>query len=168
VRVYPLPVIKTLPDSVVCGGRTVILNAGSGFDNYQWSNGSIDSLTSVDSTGHGLGVYAVWVYVTRNGCVDRDTAYIQFVACPGMEDNELLGMFSIYPNPATEDFIIMQKSGKPDLLTIQIMDMKGIVVKQMMLENISNKIPISGFPKGTYILRINKGTKQIDYKFIKI
>lgn len=168
VRVYPLPVIKALPDSVVCGGRTVILNAGSGFDNYQWSNGSIDSLTSVDSIGHGLGVYAVWVYVTRNGCVDRDTAYIQFVACPGMEDNELLGMFSIYPNPATDEFIIMQKSGKPELLKIQIMDMKGIVVKQMMLENISNKIPISGFPKGTYILRINKGTKQIDYKFIKI
>jgi len=168
VIVHPLPVIKKLPDSLLCAGNSITLNAGTGFDNYQWSNGSVDPTTTVDSVGHGLGVYEIWVYVTKNGCVDRDTAYIDFITCSGIPDKELIKQFSIYPNPASDEIILKQKSNYADWLMIQILDMNGMAVRQMILEDISNRIPLSGLPRGTYFLRISKGEKQVDYKFIKI
>ena len=167
VRVYPLPVIKRLPDSVLCDGKTIKLHAGGGFDNYQWSNGSIDSVTTLNAS-KGLGLYELWVYVTKNGCADKDTARIEFVACPGIEDKDLLNEFSIYPNPTSSEIILRLKSNKSELLTVMILDMKGLVVRQLTLENVSNNIPVFDLPNGTYILRIYKGVKQVDYKFIKI
>ena len=168
VIVNPLPVVKRLPDTLLCGGNTITLDAGSGFDNYQWSNGSVDSQTTVDSIGHGLGIYAIWVYVTKNGCVDKDTAYIEFITCPGIQDKDFTDRFSVYPNPVSDEIIVKVKSNKPELLTIQITNINGQVIRQMILENVSNSIPVSNLSKGIYFLRINQGLKRAEYKFLKI
>jgi hypothetical protein len=167
VIVHPLPIVKKLPDSVLCNGKTITLHAGGGFDNYQWSDGSVDSITTV-SASHGLGLYEVWVYVTKKGCADKDTARITFIVCPGVQDKELLDQLSIYPNPVSNDIIVKFKSNRAELLKIQILDFKGLIIKQMNLENVSNIIPAGDIPQGVYILRILKGLRQVDYKFVKI
>ena len=168
VSVYAVPEILPLPDTMLCGGRTITLDAGVGFDNYLWTNGSIDQRTTVDSAGYGLGLYEIWVYVTKDGCVAKENARITFVVCPGLQDKELINEFALYPNPASDEIIIKVKSNIPELLHMQIMDLNGLIVKQMILENISNNIPVADLPRGTYILRIFKGAKKADYKFIKI
>src|SRR5690606_16761204 len=43
----PPPVVNLGPDRTACDGDTIIFNAGSGFDTYEWSNGTFDSLIVV-------------------------------------------------------------------------------------------------------------------------
>ncbi len=72
IVVDPLPVIDLGPDTSFCAGNSVILDAGSGFTNYNWNNGiSHNQILPVSTTG-------TWfVSVTDNkGCSNNDTINI--------------------------------------------------------------------------------------------
>ena len=56
------PEILVTGNTVLCTGETIVLNAGSGFDSYLWSNGSTASQITVSSAGN----YSV--EVDYNGC----------------------------------------------------------------------------------------------------
>jgi gliding motility-associated-like protein len=70
-------VIDLGPDVTVCGAQNVVLNAGTGFTNYQWSAGSQDSTQLVNITGS----YFV-AALTFAGCSVRDTIEVDFAAAP--------------------------------------------------------------------------------------
>lgn len=167
VIVYDLPHIRPLPDTTLCAGKQLELHAGPGFDNYQWSNGVTDSITVVDSTGHGFNTFPVWVYVTQYGCASKDTAYVQFAPCPGMEDHELVRKFLIFPNPAGLEITIMARSGSSENFSARIIDLKGIPLHEQEFNGIRNKLRVDQLKPGTYLLRIVQGTAVVDYKFIK-
>jgi len=63
------------PDTTICAGDSIILNAKSGFTSYQWQNGSIDSVFTVNSTG------TYWVQVTNPCGTYRDTIIITTQSC---------------------------------------------------------------------------------------
>ena len=157
VTIYPRPVITPLPDAEICADNSITLDAGSGFDNYLWSTGENTSSIIVDSSGYGIGLSYIWVYVTLNGCVDRDTANITFIACPGIQEITFSKNFSVYPNPANNEFLIsvFDKAILP--VELEIIDLKGDKVGSSKLRGTINKIDISEFPKGIYILKITKG-----------
>jgi gliding motility-associated-like protein len=72
VRIYPKPVI-TLPDSVLLySGSSINLHAGGGFWEYEWSNGSADSIIQVSSGGD----YSVRVK-DFNCCYNSDTTTVK-------------------------------------------------------------------------------------------
>ncbi len=168
VNVYNLPQIKRLPDTTLCAGKSLILNAGGGFDNYQWSNGAIDSITMVDSSGFGIGTKAVWVYVTKNGCANKDTAYIQFVICPGMNDQALSGTYLVYPNPVSSELIVKVRDGQTTPLEIRIVDMTGLVIRTSEHRQITNVIPVQDLIPGIYLIRIIRGSEVANFRFIKL
>jgi len=60
------------PDSVICPGNTVLLNARSGFTSYQWQDGSTDSVYLATQPG----TYFVEVGSACNGASFRDTVFI--------------------------------------------------------------------------------------------
>jgi PKD repeat protein len=64
------PVVNFGPDTTICSGSSIILNAGNSGATYLWSNGSADSQLEAFSEGE----YSV--EVTLNGCVARDTIYV--------------------------------------------------------------------------------------------
>jgi len=169
VSIFPVPVINPLPDTSLCANYQIILHAGSDFDNYLWSNGSTDSTVVVDSTGHGLGKFKIWVYVTKDGCATWDTAIINFITCPiGINDHDLFDFISIYPNPASEKLIISLISKDIGAVSVEIVDIKGeslngVIVLQKML----NEIDISFLRKGLYFLKIQSGRKTFNYKLNK-
>jgi gliding motility-associated-like protein len=67
LNVYPLPSINLGPDIAQCGNAS-LLNAGTGFTNYLWQDGSGADTFNVTSTG------TYWVGVTDvNNCVNADT-----------------------------------------------------------------------------------------------
>ncbi len=58
------------PDTTVCDNGILELNAGSGFDTYEWNDGTTDSTY----TAYGAGEY--WVEITTPCGVQRDTIEI--------------------------------------------------------------------------------------------
>lgn len=60
-------------DTNLCLGDSILLDAGSGFVSYEWSNGMTNSSVNIDTTG----LYWVNVYDSI-GCIDRDTVLITY------------------------------------------------------------------------------------------
>lgn len=60
-----LPVLDLVTDTVFCETSTIILDAGSGFDTYVWSNGDLTQTTAINASG----VYTVTVTNT-DGCAN--------------------------------------------------------------------------------------------------
>jgi len=169
VIINPRPNIQNLPDTSLCANYTITLHAGSGFDNYLWSNGSTDSTIVVDSTGYGLGVTPFWVYVTLNGCVDKDTGMVTFIICPiGFPDHEISADLHIFPNPATDEITFYATKLIGTLVHIEILDPSGriILLERKVIENI-NKINLTGLSKGLYLFRVTSGNKAFLYRFVK-
>ncbi|MDO6429594.1 gliding motility-associated C-terminal domain-containing protein [Flavitalea sp. BT771] len=71
IGVYPKPSVNIGPDTSICRDSVYIFNAGSGFSNYLWQDGSSDSVLYTSLPG----IY--WVSVTdQNGCSTSDSARI--------------------------------------------------------------------------------------------
>jgi len=168
VNVVPLPVIEPLRDTVLYLNQSVTLFAGSGFDNYLWSNGSTDDFTIIDSTGMGLGVHHVWVYVTKDGCADRDTAKITFILWPiGIDEQLSIKSFSVFPNPSTQEVFVLPKSVIPKNIKYEVVDLFNRKLLKGMMDNNLTRINVSQLPNGNYILRITVGETLFNYRLIK-
>ena len=70
-NVYSLPVVSLNQDSTICFGSQRILNAGNGFNNYLWNNGSASQTMIVN----GIGLYGV-IVTDDHGCKGGDTTII--------------------------------------------------------------------------------------------
>ncbi|HWB27582.1 MAG TPA: gliding motility-associated C-terminal domain-containing protein [Chitinophagaceae bacterium] len=68
VSVYPQPVINLGSDTSICVGDSIILNAGTGFTSYSWSNGSNSPSTVINQAGK----YNL-IAITGNNCTVRDS-----------------------------------------------------------------------------------------------
>lgn len=71
VNVFRSPVISLGSDTSFCVGDSLLLNAGSGFVQYNWNNGS----NAQQVTGYSAGVYSVEA-MTAEGCKSFDTLRI--------------------------------------------------------------------------------------------
>ena len=61
LTVNPQPLLNLGPDTVLCPGNTILLNAKKGFATYQWQDGSTDSTFIVTTTG-------TYFITTSNAC----------------------------------------------------------------------------------------------------
>jgi gliding motility-associated-like protein len=71
VNRYPTPMVDLGKDTTLCGGQTIVLQAGNSFTDYLWSNGIISSSQTVTASGK------YYVTVTDgNNCKVADTINI--------------------------------------------------------------------------------------------
>ena len=70
------PTVNLGNDTTICSGTTLTLNAGAGFDSYQWNTGATTSSINVSAGG----TYSVTV--TAGLCSARDTINITVVNTP--------------------------------------------------------------------------------------
>ncbi|MDD4603136.1 MAG: T9SS type A sorting domain-containing protein [Bacteroidales bacterium] len=167
-KVNPLPAVFAQPDTTLCVENSIILHAGPGFDNYQWSNGATDSITIVDSVGRGIGFFPIWVYVTKNGCANMDTAYVNFIACTGIQENNAFNPFRVFPNPADQEICISDLSyHEKETVTVNILDLNGKVIRHLKLCEPLYTIRVADFLPGCYFINIIKGKQRFDFQFIK-
>jgi len=98
----PLPSVYLGTDTTITTEDSLILYAGSGYDSYNWVNGSTAETLFIDGTIHSPGTYAVWVEVYNAvGCMIADTILLT-ISEPVFVDetskpDEL--SISISPNP---------------------------------------------------------------------
>jgi len=75
VKLNPTPLISLDKDSVICEGTARRLDAGPGYSQYTWSNGSTNNFILASDTGR------YWVSVTgQDGCKGSDTTYLSRMA----------------------------------------------------------------------------------------
>ena len=78
VTVFHSPMIKLGADTAICSGDSLLLDAGTGFSQYQWSNGVTVQQVNVKT----VGSYSV-IGITVEGCRSYDTlAITQLFALP--------------------------------------------------------------------------------------
>ena len=76
INVYTLPVVSLGPDTTQCGG-SILLDAGPGYTQYLWQNGSSAGTYNAYTTG------LYWVKVTDvNTCTDTDSVQVTINPVP--------------------------------------------------------------------------------------
>ncbi|MFK8038935.1 MAG: PKD domain-containing protein [Crocinitomicaceae bacterium] len=73
---FVIDIFELGPDTTICNSDSLVLNVDNSNNNILWSNGSITSSITIDSTN----VY--WVEVSNNGCFYSDTIDITVLPAP--------------------------------------------------------------------------------------
>lgn len=150
------------PDTSFCGHLSTVLDAGSGFSGYMWSDGSTGQTNQVDSTLYGLGPVIFWVDVTDiGGTVKRDSISINFLDCASIFEFGKGVKVSVYPNPNRGIFEIRAENLVDDLM-ITLTDMAGREIIQRKLsalqgDRITSQMDLTGHLTGPYLLRLSTG-----------
>jgi hypothetical protein len=158
IIVHPLPVVFLGNDTNVVPGASVLLNAGPGFNSYQWSTGATSQTIVVDSSGQGMGIKTIWVMVTDNYyCHGRDTIKINFVNNPGIEEESNMLNFRVYPNPTDGMVRLDFANGVPGSGMIELMTIEGKQVRSFNLTKQKHpvQLDLGNLPEGVYFLRIS-------------
>ena len=139
---------------IVCAANSAVVNAGSGFSSYNWSNGSIASAITVDSNGTGLGTEIISVEVTgAQGCVNRDTIEVTFDLCAKITDPFYEENFvKIFPNPFSKDFNLTTEK----IVSLSIYDVCGQLLEQR--DHINGHISAGeNLLPGVYFIEVKSG-----------
>ncbi|MNU19462.1 hypothetical protein D3C71_76890 [compost metagenome] len=85
IQLYIIPLVYslTLVDKTICQGATTTLDAGVGFDSYEWSTGA----TTSTITGVGVGNY--WVKLTTGSCTAQQYVKVLPASSPEISNVEV-------------------------------------------------------------------------------
>ena len=144
VVIYALPTVNLGPDTTICGGTIITLDAGPDPVSYLWSDSSTNQTLDVSSADkHFVTV------MNSDGCERADTLELTLELCEGI--NEAAGNdISIYPNPA-QNVVVVKSDIK--LIRIVISDLLG---RRMLLENPNNlktSISLRDLNPGAYLIQ---------------
>lgn len=179
VLITPLPESQfSIPDTVIGGvsRRANFVNQSS-FGSYLWEFGDGNTSTAISPshTYADTGTYCVRLITTdlQNNC-GSDTAEkcIVVLQYPVGIEEELLGTpLSIYPNPATDRFVVEVEDLIQEELTLSLRDLKGKLIHQKVwnpaLQSTRTSFEISRHPPGIYILQIENSQGSL-FKKISI
>ena len=154
-------VVNLGSDFIFCNYETVILNAGSAFTSYLWSDSTTSQTIAVSGSVMGLGTHTIWVNVTDiNGCISSDSVNVTFQDCSGIEEISASDL-KIFPNPANSSVHVILPNDFNGKTLIQILDVTGKVI---INENVADKnitININQLSAGIYYIRVLNNDKTI-------
>jgi len=131
-------------DTTLNSGGSVMLNAGTGFQEYSWSNGQSTQTIMVNQSG----VYSVTALDT---CLRESTDEIQ-VNILQLNENEALTGINIFPNPAHSELII--ETNNPEIKKAELYNITGkkVLVSGYFSGNIT--LNVSDLTSGLYMIRV--------------
>ncbi|HRA60537.1 MAG TPA: T9SS type A sorting domain-containing protein [Bacteroidia bacterium] len=145
-------------DTAVCNPTTLLLNAGSGYSSYLWSNGSTNQTLAATSIFPGTTSYTYYVTAQdSNGCTFKDTINILFVNCASVNELNQTIKYTVQPNPAN-DFILIDIDS--DLLEVKLFNAIGEKIKSFSNTKFFNVEDVSA---GIYFLQIETRKGEVIY-----
>ncbi|MFN0275237.1 MAG: T9SS type A sorting domain-containing protein, partial [Chitinophagales bacterium] len=152
-----------------CAGDSVVLTANAGVDlSYQWLQGTtpIVGATAISYTAVTAGNYKCSVTRTSTGCSKTSNKITVTIPCRE-GDNEMGDAVTIFPNPATDKFILQAQiqgatitiynSVGEVMYTKEVHAQKGFINETIELQNIS---------AGIYFVFISSAEKFYEQKLI--
>jgi len=156
VQVQESPVVDLGPDSLVCLGDSITLDAGNPGSDYFWSTGETTQTITIDTTGFGPGTHVIWGEASNiSGCSDRDTILVTFDVCSVTEVLAALPDPELFPNPSTGVFHVKAQGFKEG--TVTIFNQQGTPLIRSSFSDLPSdglSFDLSRFPKGLYIVRL--------------
>ncbi|MEO8086104.1 MAG: T9SS type A sorting domain-containing protein [Bacteroidota bacterium] len=156
-------------DTLVCNTQTIMLDAGIGFANYLWQDGSTtESFLAADSTG-GSDTTLFFVTITdTNGCLTTDSIIIIFNECLGTSGMNNSHDMWISPNPFTDKFSFHPFNSSSENISIIVLNIFGekLFEKQAALQD--QEINLSFLQNGIYFLSIKSEKSFVTQKIIKL
>lgn len=143
-------------DTVICAGDSLVLDAGSNWDSYYWSDNSIGQKLTVKQSGNYL------VEVTdSSGCINSDVISVLVDPCLSVEEFKDNEGILIIPVPA-DDFITISLMNEGELmLNYTIFNIEGSTLKTSKVNlNNSHTIDLSGLNSGLYLLLVESNLRQ--------
>ena len=147
----PVPEIGN--DTTICTNAGISLSAGHIFDTYLWTGGSTSDHLWVDSSGWGGLPKIITLNVTSQGCSLSDSILISFDPCTGISGKQTQAPISIYPNPASGNFMVIIGCN-PGSCILEIFSPDGGLQWSYSLVAGINRIQNASMVTGVYILRI--------------
>lgn len=138
-------------DTIVNTNSSITLNPGTGFSNYQWSNGSTGSTLTLSGSMLGTGVYPISVVVTDSlGCTASDTIIVVFAP---LVSNDLADpeQIELWPNPANHSVNVTLPEG---VEFIELVDLQGRRLKGWETSGRQITLALEDISNGIYIVRI--------------
>ena len=161
-------------DTSFCSSLDIILDAGDGYKEYLWSDGSNEQTLLIDSTGYGLGTFALWVEaLDYSDGTFRDTVLITFEDCTGLEEFEKGGIISIIPNPASESVLLTYTLSESAGVKVVLYDAMGALVRKVLdkHQTVGKKqynIKLSDMPGGVYYIHLLINDRKVVRKVVKL
>ncbi|GEM_PF-1157929 len=96
----PAPDYELCPDTAVCTGETLLLDAGLDYIAYKWNDGSTDSTKEVEEPGK------YWVSVSDGCFILSDTTVVVYNPTPVIAriDTSIYAQVVLYPEGGTEPY----------------------------------------------------------------
>jgi uncharacterized repeat protein (TIGR03803 family) len=107
--------------------------------------------------------------ITENGVSSSITRKEQI----GFQEQNLSTSISTYPNPATDRIVLSINNNYTGQMKVEIIDLKGSVVKQFKLSKTyngisHNSLPVGDLRRGEYLIRIQTGSQVEVRKLLKL
>lgn len=128
----------------------------------QFSEGSWDESTPVAAVTEPNGMFSI----TRDG-ITTATQFAVFDAntVTALNDPELAGKISVYPNPAKDQIVVTKPASIDNALKMEIYSPSGLLIQKYDLIDPLNSIEVGDLTNGNYFIRFTDGkttaTKQL-------
>lgn len=76
--------------------------------------------------------------------------------------------FQIFPNPSAEQITVKLNNFKKVKQTLQLIDSKGIIISEKLIENDVETISLRDISTGTYIVRVMSGDRILSKRVVKV
>ena len=147
------PVVSLGNDTVLCSGSILTLDAGAGFMEYLWQDGS-ENQQLIIASAIADTVYAAVMVTDANGCTATDSTTVFFQVCSFTSESETPPVFVIYPNPAKGFLSVMASRDEAFRgVSFYIYDLTGRKIFQKELQAKLEKADLRHVSKGIYQYR---------------
>lgn len=150
----------------------VLLNSINGTvdnGNYQPAQGDWKSATVNFDAYQGKGPILIKLEFTSGGGNNFYLDNLRFSSSNiGIEEQQLEGQFSLYPNPADDRFTLELLNPLKRDASVKIMDLRGQVIQEAKLQSGEMKLDLNAgsLSSGVYLLQLQSGNQQASKKLI--
>ena len=151
------------------GNLVTFTNTSTGATSYSWDFGDFSN-SSASAPVHAYaanGSYTVVLTAINGNCTDTES----FTVAITLAIDELAGVenINVYPNPATESFVVVFDNQNNQAVTIEMIDQMGRVIQSNTIEQ--SGVQVSEFntmnvSNGMYSIRISSNGNALTKRMV--
>ncbi|MEI6455725.1 MAG: T9SS type A sorting domain-containing protein [bacterium] len=167
VKITIMPPVNIGSDTTIYRKDSLKLNAGPGYEHYEWSTGDTVYAITIHGSDLGAGTWTISCEATEGPCTGRDSITLTILNNPGMEEPEQ-SKLKIHPNPSGGIFYLDLPCTE---CSVQITNANGLEVTGISLTNENNgrlKIDLTSQPPGVYFVKVMKQEMTLTGKIVRI